>query len=369
MASSAQEHQSLSTTYGTTTAPPPTPSIQPTCLSSSDAVDALSRLLHKLPPSLSLPPRLLPRTISPPIISFSPQNPNFLHPHLSSFSQLGFFQLINHPITSQLANSAESDSVSLFNLSKTQKQQTFSKTWPVGYDDGEDTCVEEGGSESFCFESSSSTELTESTHLSISSLHEFTRELEKLGLEIIEALSWAMGFDKALKEKGTRFSSLMWVSEGVMGNNNKQSGRFYPYIVSLQYQIKCIKYSLLTDSGWVSVSPQVDSVLVTVGDIAQVWSNGSLKKVRGRPVAISGDKDNSRCITMSLLVTLPTDTAITISPFLPATSRQDDGDVDQAAEEEKSVFDTFTFEDYSWRVYNERFLFKDPLDRHRVQSK
>ncbi|KAF5179247.1 Gibberellin 2-beta-dioxygenase 1-like protein [Thalictrum thalictroides] len=366
MASSAQEHQSLPTTYGTTTAPPPTPSTQPTCLSSSDAVDAFSRLLHKLPPSLSLPPRLLPRTTSPPSISFSPQNPNFLHPHLSSFSQLGFFQLTNQPITSQLANSAESDSVSLFNLSKTQKQQTFSKTWPLGYDDGEDNYVEEGGSESFCFDSSSSTELTESTHLSISSLHEFAHELEKVGLQIVEALSWAMGFDKALKEKGFRFSSLMWVSEGAMGNN-KQSGRFYPYILSLQYQIKCTKYSLLTDSGWVSVSPQVDSVLVTVGDIAQVWSNGKLKKVRGRPVAISGD--NSRCITMSLLVTLPTDIAITISPLLPVTTRQDDGDV-QAAEEEKSVFDTFTFEDYAWRVYNERFLFKDLLDRHRhrIQS-
>ena len=33
---------------------------------------------------------------------------------------------------------------------------------------------------------------------------------------------------------------------------------------------------------------------------------------------------------------------------------------------EKRVFNSFDFEDYAWRVYHERILFKDPLDRYRV---
>ncbi|KAF9591355.1 hypothetical protein IFM89_003978 [Coptis chinensis] len=379
MASSAENHQPHSATYGATTAPPPTPAAQTNCLSTNDAADTLSHFLHRLPPSLSLPPRLSPRTTCPPSISFSPQNTSFLDPYLSSFSQLGFFQLTNHPIPSQLALSAESESLSLFNLSKTQKHQSFSNTWPLGYDEGDDNNNMEGGPiESFCFDSSCSTESTEvtsSTQLSLASLQKFTSELEKVGTDVVEALSSAMGFSKRLKEKDIQFSSLMWVSEGVAGNKQMISGRFYPYIIALQYQITCRKYSVLTDSGWSSVSPQVDSVLVTVGDIAQVWSNGKLKKVRGRPVATSGN-DNSRFITMSLLVTLPTDTTVTISPFLPVISShandsandegQENDKVDKVTQE-KMIFDTFSFEDYAWRVYHERFLFKDPLDRYLIK--
>jgi hypothetical protein len=51
-------------------------------------------------------------------------------------------------------------------------------------------------------------------------------------------------------------------------NKTVLSGGFYPYIVGLHYQIRNHKYSLPADSGWVSVSPQVDAVMVTLGDIA-----------------------------------------------------------------------------------------------------
>lgn len=64
----------------------------------------------------------------------------------------------------------------------------------------------------------------------------------------------------------------MWISEDVPGNKPDLSGRVYPYIIGLQYQITSQKHSLLVDSGWITVSPRVDSVMVTVGDIAQVRS-------------------------------------------------------------------------------------------------
>ncbi|KAJ4971517.1 hypothetical protein NE237_004616 [Protea cynaroides] len=382
MAFSTQElhhlHRNHPASYSATTAPPPTPSTQSNCLSISTAADDLSRLLHRLPPTLSLPRRLSPRTISPPLISLSPQNNS--NNILSSSSQLGFFQLSNHLIPSQLALSAELESLSLFDLPTDKKQHFFPKNWPLGFDE-DDEDDGDGNGMSLCLSAHCP---SESTELNLSSLTQFARALEKVGLEIVETISKAGGFDNPLRFEGSScpWSSLVWVSEGVAGNKPVFNGRFYPYVVALQYQIRCRKYSLLSDSGWVSVSPEVDSVLVTVGDIAQVWSNGKLKKVRGTAVASLGDDNKSRCISISLLVTLPLES--TISPILPSavTVDGDDNDntsagaggveeVEGGGEDEKEgekrpAFKLFSFEDYAWRVYHERHLFKDPLDRYRV---
>ncbi|KAJ0045535.1 hypothetical protein Pint_06531 [Pistacia integerrima] len=305
MASSAhKQQQQLPNIYGAATAaPPPTPSTLPNnhLSTSGAAADALSKLLHRLPPTLSLPTRRSPTATSPPLASLS--DPNLIGRLQSSFSQLGYFQLTNHDISSQLARSAESESFGLFELEKDKKDAYFPKNWPLGFeaDDEED---EEGNGESFCLDSTCS---TESTELSLASLRELIGDMEKVGLKIIEMLSTAVGFENPLGKDPAQFCSLMWISQGLHGDKPVLSGGFYPYVVGLQYQIQHQKYSLLADSGRVVVLPQVDSILVTLGDIAQVWSNGKLKKVRGRPVACLGDGDykDSRCVSMTLLVTLP----------------------------------------------------------------
>ncbi|KAL5540562.1 hypothetical protein UlMin_045255 [Ulmus minor] len=375
MASSTHNHhQQLPTMHGgATSAPPPTPNNH---LSTADTGDTLSRLLHRLPPTLSLPTRrstVQPPTKSPPLISFSSDqtNPSLLNDLvLSSSSQLGFFQLTNHSIPSQLAASAESEAISIFNLPQETKESCFPKNWPLGYQVGDDDEEGENLGESFCFDSSC---LAESAQLSLASLSELARSLEKVGLRIVELLSSSIGFEC----DPTRFCSLVWLSEGLPGSKIDGSGGFYPYIVGLQYQIRCQKYSFLADSGWVSVLPQVDSVQVTIGDIAQVWSNGKLKKVRGRPVACLEEGKNSsqseRCITMTLLVTLPLESRV--YPLIPKqttgkqveveeeeeTANDNDGDL-----KENKLFNSFSFEDYAWRVYHDRFSFKDPLDRYRI---
>ncbi|KAI3893141.1 hypothetical protein MKX03_020166 [Papaver bracteatum] len=278
-----------------------------------------------------------------------------------------------------------------------KKTPDFSDIWPLSFDyndDGEED-GEEGNGESFCFDTSCSTESTQS----LSSLKEFAHSLEKVGLETIRALSCCR-FENPLGEM---------VLQGVPGNNPGFSVRFYPYIIALQYQIRCRTHSLLADSGWVSVSPQVDSVLVTIGDIAQVWSNGKLKKVRGRPTTVSVAGESTRCISMSLLLTLPTDSAASdnfLHPapaLVPATAttndttgevrsgtdcksdHEDDQDIisrdsemismdnsstdgSERIAEDKRLFSSFSFEDYAWRVYHERLPFKDPLDRYRLSD-
>lgn len=89
-------------------------------------------------------------------------------------------------------------------------------------------------------------------------------------MEIIDMLAREVGFENPLKEDLTRNCSLMLVHESSCEDKPAMSGGFYPYIVGLQYQIRSQKYSLLSDSGWVAVEPRIDSVMVTVGDIAQV---------------------------------------------------------------------------------------------------
>ncbi|MED6160717.1 hypothetical protein PIB30_054003 [Stylosanthes scabra] len=393
MASSAHNHHHPFPNLhgGATTAPPPTPSANPTSLlSTSDAADALSRLLHRLPPNLSLPTNRRFATTSsssaaaaaaaatcPPSISLSGNSTDIL----SSFSQLGFVQLTDHAVPSELANSAESESLALFNLPRDKKESSFPKNWPLGYErDDEDEDKDENGDdvglgvgESLRLDSSCSTESL--TELTLCSLREFSLSLEKLGLKIVDKLMKGLGLENPIGDDPTRFCSIAWISEDRPVNKPEYSGGFYPYVVALQYQIRRDKkYSLLSDSGWVNVVPHVDSILVTLGDIAQVWSNGKLKKVRGRPVATMGEANESRCITMSLLITLPTDT--TVAPLLLLHGNRDQKEQEEEKEEsyvggaeeeeEESVFHSFDFEDYAWRVYHERLLFKDPLDRYRL---
>ncbi|KAF3433406.1 hypothetical protein FNV43_RR24508 [Rhamnella rubrinervis] len=374
MASSAQnqqhDHQLPNSYRGATSAPPPTPSALPTnLLSTSDAADALSRILHRLPPTLSIPTRRSPPTTCPPIISFPDRtSPAFLDELFSSSSQLGFFQLTDHSIPPELANSAESEALSIFNLPRDRKESYFPKNWPLGYDGDAD---DEGGDrigESLCLDDSCS---AESTVLSLASLREFTRAMEKVGLEVIESLSNSVGFENPLGKDPTHFCSLMWICEGVPGSKLVMPGGFYPFVVGLQYQVRIQKYSLLADSGWVSVSPQVDSVMVTIGDVLQVWSNGKLKKVRGRPVV--GCLGEGKNISMTVLVTLPMDSRV--YPILSKTIGGDgeidhsDGRTDHVGgddDDDDQVFNSFSFEDYAWRVSQECPLLKDPLQRYRI---
>ncbi|WCJ19896.1 2-oxoglutarate (2OG) and Fe(II)-dependent oxygenase superfamily protein [Euphorbia peplus] len=360
--------------HAATSAPPPTPSSQPQNhhhLTSPAAVDALSRLLHRLPPTLSLPtrrPSISTTSIhNLPVITSLSGDTSGDH-LLSAASQLGFFQLTNPNISPDLASSAESESIALFELSSEQKHSCFPRNWPTGFEDEED-----GNGESFWLDDAS----FESSKLSLSSLREFTRALEKTGLEILEMLSGGVGFENPLKEDPTRMCSLMVLHKGKNGDKPDVSGGSYPYIVGLEYVFRSQKYSLLADSGWVSVQPQPESIMVTLGDIAQVWSNGKLKKVRGRALACNNndnnnniiglEENNSKCLSMKLLITLPIET--TLSPLLsnPNLENEEDGEISNGImKKQKRLYKSFLFEDYAWRVYHDPLLFKDPLDRYRI---
>lgn len=48
------------------------------------------------------------------------------------------------------------------------------------------------------------------------------------------------------------------------------SGQLYPYVVGVHCQMGGRRSSMRADSGWVTVEEAPETVLVTVGDIAQV---------------------------------------------------------------------------------------------------
>lgn len=188
--------------------------------------------------------------------------------------------------------------------------------------------------------------------------------MEKIGLAVVEALLCAMGLQNPAGYDPDRICSLMWVSNS--DDKMVGSGQVYPYVIGLHYQFRTQSCSLLSDSGSVSVSVPMDSILVTLGDIAQVWSDGKLKKVRGNPTLSMEEGNMSSPLSMSLLVTLPLES--TVSPLNPRVmisnhGENQDGDCEK---NEVNVFNSFSFEDYAWRVYHERVPLKDPLDRYRI---
>ncbi|KAJ8764111.1 hypothetical protein K2173_005016 [Erythroxylum novogranatense] len=371
--SADKQRQQLHTTTmycAATAAPPPSPSVQGKSqhVTAGAAADALSRLLHRLPPNLSLPTRRSSATSAfLPAISLADTNSADLL--MSTSSEKGFFELISHDVPSQLAHSAESEAFSLFDLSKYEKELNFPRNRPLGFEDNENGNGDLFWLEATCF--------SDSKELRLASLHELTRALEKLGLEIVEKLSTVMGFENPIGMDPTRFRSIMLLHGSSQKDIPVISGGSYPYILGLQYQIRSQKYYVLGDLGWSIVSPQVDSIMVTIGDIAQVWTNGKLKKVRGRPVrCLEEDINTSRCVSMTLLLTLPLET--NVSTLIPKAvpcchayeqnirEEEDEQNHGSIVEKEERLFVPFVFEDYARRVYHEPLLLKDPLDRYRI---
>lgn len=119
------------------------------------------------------------------------------------------------------------------------------------------------------------------------------------------------------------------------------------------------------------IDHEVDEYLkiMRVSRIKQVWSNGKLMKVRGRAIASSGEG-----IAMTVLITLPLESRV--APLIPKQTnlseekQEDQKNIIEEEEEtiKKIVFNSFSFEDYAWRVYHERLHLKDPLDRYRVMT-
>ncbi|XP_072954357.1 uncharacterized protein [Typha angustifolia] len=351
-----------SSSLTTPSPPPPTPSNH----SFPSNPDDLSRFLHQLlisPPPLLLsrPPRSHPPP-QPPLISLLDANLDLL---LSAASSLGFFHLSDHGIPSHLHDSALRESQTLISSSPRDVSALG-----FGHLDDDEEEEPDGRDPIIVLDADddSAGDLR---------LLEYARRLKKVGLELLGLLFGENPFGEGKRKA----KCLMWVSSratappsysgGGIGEEGKvRIGKGYPYVIGLQYEGKGREPSwVMGDSGeWIAVPPQDDSLLVTLGDIAQVWSNGNFKKVRGRaqPSPLpSGDCNTSGCISLSMLITLPLDSVI--SSLVPSMVEDSKHQSTDRADNGGAKFRPFSLEEYAWRVFHERLLpLKDPLARYQI---
>ncbi|KAH7672605.1 Gibberellin 2-beta-dioxygenase protein [Dioscorea alata] len=215
------------------------------------------------------------------------------------------------------------------------------------------------------------------------SLHEFIQCLQKVAMEVLGML-----FDGMLDHEGAptlRF--LIWISKSKekkdelemdmvqMEMERRRNIKCYPYVMCMQYEMRGRGRSswVVGDSGeLVSIPSPADSLLVTLGDIAQVWSNGRFKKVRGIPFQSSSSNHDyngdQSFISLTFMVTLPLES--TISPLLPLKIKDDNngGEEEDDDDDGWKRFTPFLMVDYAWKVYHERLTEKDPLIQYRISE-
>ncbi|KAJ4751093.1 2-oxoglutarate (2OG) and Fe(II)-dependent oxygenase superfamily protein [Rhynchospora pubera] len=263
--------------------PPPTPCNH--SLSTDETDVFLSHLLTRLslpPPTLTpvLPLRPKQSTLVPTVISLLEPNKQLL---LSAAVELGFFHVTDHGIPSHLCEAY------LHNYQPDLVSDTSGLV-----------CRESDDGGSFCmFETDAG--------------DEFARELERVGLKVLKLL-----FEEKRFGITTETRSLMCVSLNKMEQDLKENKeQLHSCILRLTYERKGKKVpsAVVDDSGeWVQVKALEEAVLITVGEVAQVWSNGKFKKVRSLPQvsqsSLHQSKDPSN-VLVTLLITLPEEDTLT----------------------------------------------------------
>ncbi|RRT46967.1 hypothetical protein B296_00040163 [Ensete ventricosum] len=261
--------------------PPPTPSNQSLANSlPADADDALSRLLHQLlaTPTLSRPSprRRSPHPASPPVISFDqPLRSDLL---LSAASDSGFFHLAGHGVPSDLANSAVADSRSLLQSQWLPVNNLVSLGFNL--DDGDGDSLEHDDQDRILMLDTSESGDADG-FASFPALQEFSKCLEKVGLRVVQMLSSIeKGFcGNPFEKRNYKPRCLLWISSHHNCTNTgklaSQMGncKCYPYVVGLQYEMDWWRqpcYAIGDSGERICIAPIADSILVTLGDIAQV---------------------------------------------------------------------------------------------------
>uniref|UniRef100_J3L5H0 Isopenicillin N synthase-like Fe(2+) 2OG dioxygenase domain-containing protein n=2 Tax=Oryza brachyantha TaxID=4533 RepID=J3L5H0_ORYBR len=372
--------------------PPPTPSNHHALPSSSGAAGgggggtdaALSTILHRL--FMSSPAPILRSPMSsrsrappslPPLVSLEPTDGP--RPLLDA-GDVGYFHLEGHGVPSQLPSSALAE-LSLVDADAPARR--VSNLLTLGFSE-EELQEAGGGAEepSLVFDVDDEGEMD-----ALPAAAEYARRMRDVGMKVVALMFGCpeVGFGKEPFAEGRRKARcLMWVSKVAAGEAAPPAAgkaKAYPYVVGLHCQWEASGQEtapaswVMNDRGeWTAVGARDGALLVTIGDIAQVWSNGKLKKVRGmaRPVSSppgAGHGAEVDRLSVTVLITLPLDSVI--SPLVPVidAAREEgrDDEEDGAGDDEDGWrFHSFLLEDLAWRIYHERLQFKDPLVRYRI---
>uniref|UniRef100_A0A0D9V7E4 Isopenicillin N synthase-like Fe(2+) 2OG dioxygenase domain-containing protein n=1 Tax=Leersia perrieri TaxID=77586 RepID=A0A0D9V7E4_9ORYZ len=379
--------------------PPPTPSNHHALSSSASGATAtgtgtdaaLSTILHRLllstpAPTLRspIPSRFRSPPSLPPLVLLDSSDPRR---DLLAAADVGCFHLKGHGVPSHLPSSALAE-LSLVDA----PARRASNLLTLGFTEDEELEEADGAAEdddpAMVFDVDGEGEIGAALP---AAAEEFARRLRDVGMRVVAMMSGCPEFvfgEEPFPEGRRKARCLMWASKVAAGEAAAaappaaRKAKAYPYVVGLHCQWEASRQEtapaswVMNDGGeWTTVGARDGAILVTIGDIAQVWSNGKLKKVRGmaHPVSTPGAGHGAEAerLSVTVLITLPLDTVI--SPLVPVTDageecREHDDEVDGAGDdgEDGWRFHSFLLEDLAWRVYHERLQFKDPLIRYRI---
>ncbi|XP_062207322.1 1-aminocyclopropane-1-carboxylate oxidase-like [Phragmites australis] len=363
--------------------PPPTPSNHhalPSSAAAGGTDAALSAFLHRRLLSSPAPPLRSPPYVRsqaphslPPLVSLDSPDPRALR----DAADAGYFHLVGHGVPSELPSSALSE-LSLIDASTLQE----SNLRTLGFTEEEQDADDRDEDPAVVFDA------CEGEMDALPALAEYARRMRDLGMQVVALLSGCpdVGFREEPFAEGRRTARcLVWASRVSAGETAAHpatgKAKAYPYVVGLHCQWEPSGQEsapaswVMGDGGeWTAVGARHGAILVTIGDIAQVWSNGKLKKVRGMAHPTStpeaGQQGEPDLLSVTVLITLCLDSVI--SPLVPCADaageegREDEADGANGEDEDGWRFRSFLLEDYAWRVYHQRLQFKDPLVRYRT---
>lgn len=365
---SSTDVQQQGNTLGGSRAPPPTPS-QGGNNSSATTVnnDAFSAFLEKSLgfSSLVLPESPLKTSITEcdlPVIDFSSARDDLVRRITDSAAEFGCFQVINHDVSFDVAEKAEKECDGLFELAL-EKKEAISRSLEslFGFEDGGCDTSTSTRQESFWLEKEPSqiedfmrNIWPEGCGNLSCALGDYSSAMEKVAGEILDHLLEGLGdWDRSsfMADIVTNNASVICISNQ-KGPVKPQSARLkhsYPFILTLQHQNTSDSFEVYVDRSWVRVSPQAGTLLVTLGDIMKVWSNGEYKSAVGRPTMIS----EQACTSMALIYSPPTESMICPIPEVLNSDKM-------------PHYGSFSFKDYASRLRKQRLLFKDPVERYKI---
>ncbi|CAL4960645.1 unnamed protein product [Urochloa decumbens] len=365
--------------------PPPTPSSHhagPSTAAAEGTDAALSAFLHRLlsSPAPQLRSPLAARSRAPPslppLVSLEAPDQSALR----DAAGVGYFHLAGHGLPSELPSSA------LAELSQIDASSRHdSNLRALGFSEEEEQDPDCGADDPAVVFDASEGDMD----ASFPAAAEYARKMKDLGMQVVALLSGCP--DAGIREEpfaeGRRKPRcLVWASKvsaaGDAAPLAAGKAKAYPYVVGLHCQWEAPGKEaapaswVMNDGGeWTAVASRDGAILVTIGDIAQVWSNGKLRKARGmaRPTSAPMDAQHGETdrLSLTVLITLPLDNII--SPLVPLSDAAGEGEDDRddeangaGADGDGWRFRSFLLEDYAWRVYHQRLQFKDPLVRYRI---
>ncbi|XP_047327997.1 protein DMR6-LIKE OXYGENASE 2-like [Impatiens glandulifera] len=244
-----------------------------------------------------------------PIIDLSPANSptDALVAAIGEASQKwGFFQVINHGVPAETRRKLEWASREFFSLSKEEKLKVKRDDLnPQGYYDAELTKNVRDWKEVFDFTTKEPTIIPNDSHF----IHlvnrwpqhppnfreifeEYTREVEKLAYKLLELISLSLGLAKDrlngfFSDKQTSFIRLNHYPpcpfpDLALGVGRHKDGGALTILA--QDNVAGLEVKRKTDGEWIRVKPDVDSYIINIGDIIQVWSNDKYESVEHRVI-------------------------------------------------------------------------------------